>query len=225
VICAYLRSLYTPPPDAAEPRPLGVRRPLLKSTDRPRSPVSAPGGGAREAQLEEREVRLTAQRILYQNLQPGPDPDHPRSAFWRDIDLDLTGAILIDFSLARCTIANASFRKTTFTGVAGFCEVKIGGDAAFDGAKFGGTAYFDEAEFGSPADFGEAKFSGDVLFDEARFGGHVWFGGARFGGDVSFNEATFDGDVGFVSSSFFDGREFDPIEHGVPRRLVHLEPF
>ncbi|WP_328442784.1 pentapeptide repeat-containing protein [Amycolatopsis sp. NBC_00438] len=241
VICAYLRGPYTPPPDTAGPRPLGVRRPLLTSTDRPRTPASAPNGGTREDQLQEREVRLTAQRILHQNLQPGPDPDHPRPEFWRAIDLDLTGATLIDFSLAHCRIANASFRKTTFIGGAWFAGAEFGGGAWFTGAKFGGYAEFAEAKFGSYAEFGgaefggyadfaEAKFDSYAVFDEAKFGGKAEFGGAEFGGRAGFGgakfggvawfgDAKFGGVAGFAGAKFGDGFGFTGAKFGDEARF------
>jgi hypothetical protein len=42
VICAYLRNPYSPPPDTSGPRPLGVRRPMLRSAAAHRMPTSHP---------------------------------------------------------------------------------------------------------------------------------------------------------------------------------------
>ncbi len=236
VICAYLRNPYTPPPDSAGRRPLGVRRPLLKSTERPRALAAADQGGIRETQLQEREVRLTAQRILHQHLQPGGDPDHPRHDFWPDIDIDLTGAILIYFSLTDCRIANATFRGATFTGVAWFSGAEFGGPTRFDGgefcgdagfgeakfrdkvwfdeAEFGGLAWFGGAEFGGLAGFGEAKFSGNAGFGEAKFNGEAWFGGAEFGGPAGFDGAEFRDRAGFDEAEFRDNAGFGGVEFG-----------
>jgi uncharacterized protein YjbI with pentapeptide repeats len=271
VICAYLRNPYTPPPDTAGPRPLGVRRPLLKSTNHPRTPATTSNSGSRETQLQEREVRLTAQRILHQHLQPSAD-------FWPNIDIDLTGATLIDFSLANCRIATASFRSTTFTGdawfdgaefdgpaawfvdakfdgnavfvsskfggSAGFVGAKFGGDAVFDGAKFDGDAEFTGAKFDGDAGFTETKFDGgarfvrakfgsDAVFISSEFGGDAVFDGAKFGSDTRFDEAKFDGGAMFDGAKFdgdawfngavYGGREFDPAEHGAPRRADEFE--
>lgn len=267
VICAYLRNPYTPPPEIAGPRQLGVRRPLLKTTGRPRTPAPPPNGVTRETQLQEREVRLTAQRILRQHLQPGPDPDHPRHEFWPDTDIHLTGATLIDFSLTNCSIADASFRSTTFTGAARFHQANFGGtawfneanfegsawfnEANFDGTawfnrvRFGGAAWFEDAKFGGAARFNEANFDGAAIFDEAKFGRNAWFGEAQFGGtarfddakfgrgarfdkakfgrDASFDDAEFGGTARF-DKAVFDGREFDPAEHGVSPRANELAP-
>ncbi|MEU5867118.1 hypothetical protein ABZ815_38505 [Nonomuraea sp. NPDC047529] len=102
VICSYLRMPYTPP-DEADPAGPAVPRAAVAG-------VSAPVIG-RDPQ-EERQVRLTAQRILTAHLRydnssaprrrwssrrPDRNPRH-----WPDIRLDLTGAVLIDFDLSTC---------------------------------------------------------------------------------------------------------------------------
>ncbi|MGW5748129.1 pentapeptide repeat-containing protein [Amycolatopsis sp. NPDC003861] len=202
VICAYLRSPFTPPPDTAGTRRLGARRPLLKSADRSRVPASPSYGGTRQAQVQEREVRLTAQRILHQHLQPGEDPDHPRSDFWPGISIDLTGATLLDFSLANCTVATASFRRATFTGTATFETAKFSGDTGFEEAEFGGDTGFEEAEFGGYAGFSGVEFCGGAWFVRAKFGGDAVFVGAGFGVDTVFDGAEFSG------TPWFDGAQF-----------------
>ncbi|MET8848480.1 pentapeptide repeat-containing protein [Amycolatopsis sp. NPDC004625] len=241
VICAYLRNPYTPPPEIGGPRLLGVRRPLLKSTERPRSPAATLNGGTRETQLQEREVRLTAQRILHQHLQPGTDLDHPRHDFWPDIDIDLTGATLIDFFFIRCRTANASFRSATFIGEAvfigvqfgaladfgrsefggnvRFIEAEFGGDAWFGGAEFGDYAWFDEAKFGGHAGFFEAEFGGDAGFDGVEFAGNARFDGAEFGGNVRFDGAEFGGDAGFDEAAFRGYARFEGVKFGGDARF------
>ncbi|MEV5721733.1 pentapeptide repeat-containing protein [Amycolatopsis mediterranei] len=222
VICAYLRNPYTPPPETGGPRPQGVRRPLLKTTARPRTPAAPTNSGARETQQQEREVRLTAQRILYQHLQPGQNPDHQRPEFWRDIDIDLTGATLIDFSLVNCRIITASFRNATFTGRAGFGGAVFGGEVSFHGAKFGGFVNFVEAEFGSETLFFEAKF-GEARFDRAKFGGDAWFPQVEFGGDARFDRVKFGGDAWFSRAKFGGGAKFDEVGFGGYVNFVEVE--
>jgi hypothetical protein len=100
VLCAYLRMPYIlpsepPDDDAAEPT-------RTRYTER----------------VQERQVRLTAQRILATHLRPGDDPNQPIDTFWPDTDLDLTGAVLIDLDLARCQTRTARFIGATFTGEA-----------------------------------------------------------------------------------------------------------
>jgi len=82
LICAYLRM-----PMVTDEEVPGGRSPGL--------PASTPASVTRE----EREVRLVAQRILARHLRyadPGPaDPSQPgNSLFWRDITVDLSGALL-----------------------------------------------------------------------------------------------------------------------------------
>ncbi len=232
VICAYLRSPFTPPPDIGRTRPLGVQRPLLRSADVRRATPPPPGAGhAQEDRRQEREVRLTAQRILHRHLQPGDDPDHPRDNFWADIDLDLTGATLIDFALTSCRVATTAFKQatfsggtwlsgTTFNGDAEFGGVKFADGALFDGTTFTGDARFDEAAFTHVTWFSGATFTGAASFkgttfthvawfDEAMLAGGAWFEGATFTGDARFDKAAFTRGARFDGTTFSGGASFD----------------
>lgn len=213
VICAYLRNPYTPPPATSGSRPLGVRRPLLRNATATRSAPTPSRDGGREALLQEREVRLTAQRILRWHLQPGPEPHQPEPTFWQDIDLDLSGAILINFALCDCVVATAIFDGTSFTGDAGFGGATFTGHAVFNGATFTGEAEFGGATFTGDAgfhgatftgraEFDRATFTGDARFDRATFVGRAWFGRATFTGDAGFVQVTFTGDAGFDAATF-----------------------
>jgi len=119
------------------------------------------GVRAGDDRRQERQVRLTAQRILAAHLQAEPKgrrgkPSNPK--FWPDIDLDLTGATLLDCRLDGCRLrtgtftftdahftGDATFGEVTFTGDAGFNQVTFTGDARFDKATFTGNARFDDA--------------------------------------------------------------------------------
>ncbi|MGN9810804.1 pentapeptide repeat-containing protein [Micromonospora sp. BQ11] len=205
VLCAYLRMPYTPPADpkveaaslstplTALPLPSGQ----LLSTDE-RNPH------------QELQVRLTAQRILtaHLTLPAKADPQqaasitpNPHERFWPDIDLDLTGATLVNWSLRRGHIRNVSFAGVTFNGDAGFNGATFG-LARFDRATFGGDAGFYRATFGGLAGFDGATFGGLARFDGATIGGLAGFDRATFGGDAGFCEATFGGDVGFDGATF-----------------------
>lgn len=170
VLCAYLRMPYTlpgdPPADEAE----------VHATYRER--------------VQEREVRLAAQGILAHHLRPGLFA-RSLETFWVDIDLDLTGATLIDFSLHGCAVATATFDGATFTG-----------DAWFRGATFTGNAGFRRASFAYYAEFDETTFTGDAGFGGATFAGDAGFGEATFTGDAEFHRATFTGDAGFDMATF-----------------------
>ncbi|MFC7617303.1 pentapeptide repeat-containing protein [Actinokineospora soli] len=208
----------TPPP-ATHPKP---------TTPRTRGPQELIA--EHREQVQEREVRLAAQRILAHHLNPGDDTDRPVKTFWAHIDLDLTGATLIDLDLDYCTIHTAQFVRATFTGdawfnwatftdIAGFLGATFTRDASFvgatftgyalfDGATFTGDAGFDKATFTRNAEFGGATFTGDAKFGEATFTRNAEFGGATFTGDAEFGGATFTGDAKFGGATFTGDARF-----------------
>ena len=156
---------------------------------------------------QEKQVRLTAQRILAEHLhdkrakgQHSTDP--PSSRFWPDIRLDLGGATLIDFNLENGVMADADFGGAAFSGSAMFGEATFTGSAMFGGAAFSGDAGFGEAAFSGNAGFGRATFSGIAMFDRAAFSGDAIFAGAAFSGTAAFDRATFSRDAGFGGAAF-----------------------
>jgi uncharacterized protein YjbI with pentapeptide repeats len=193
VLCAYLRMPYQP----LEPEP-------------PRA-VASTGGASddRARRVQEREVRLTAQRILADHLRPGSDPQHPAVTFWPESTLDLTGAVLIDVDLSHTQPGTVRFDGATFTGAARFDGVTVTGEARFDGATFTGAARFGEAIFTEEARFDGATFTGAAQFGETIFTEDAQFGGATFTGAAQFGETTFNGDAGFGRSTFNGDAGFD----------------
>ncbi|MEU5691843.1 pentapeptide repeat-containing protein [Actinosynnema sp. NPDC020468] len=197
----------------------------------PFDPVPAPPGreadpdavAAHREWLREREVRLTAQRLLTDHLRPGEDRV-PSPAFWPDLDLDLAGATLIDLDLSGCEVRSltcvgtsftgvTSFHRARFGGVTSFRDARFAGGAWFEGAEFGGRVRFDEAKFGADAHFTGTVFVGEPTFDRARFGGIAWFEDARFGVHAQFGGARFAAHARFDRAEFggaarFDGAEF-----------------
>lgn len=103
VICAYLRMPYTRPTESAG----------NESDDGVDSSEAKDDAQRRE----ELEVRLTAQRILASHLyHPGDEAESPTAStngveFWADIDVDLTGAVLIDFFFAALPPSVWSFQS------------------------------------------------------------------------------------------------------------------
>ena len=198
VICAYLRMPF--PPTAP------TRKPETEATEehsgQPAAETETRTVALGDTWQQERQVRLTAQRILAEHLrddrvkdQHSTDP--PSARFWPSIRLDLVGATLIDFNLRDGVMADASFHGATFSG-----------PAWFDEATFSGTAWFDEATFSGTALLGKATFSGDARFDEATFSGTASFGGATFSADARFDRATFTG--GGDGMSFERSRVLSP---------------
>jgi hypothetical protein len=204
VLCAYLRMPHTPPSDDA-------RAPAAPDTthandSRRDTGTTAPSTPTPDPR-EEREVRLTAQRLLTDHLTLPGDTTTPTTAaltpsvadpFWPGMRINLDGAYLETFDLRDGYLAGATFSQTTFDG-----------DALFDGATFGGHALFDGATFGGGAVFGGATFGSYASFGRAAFGGGAWFGWATFGGGASFFGAMFDGDALFDGATFGGGASFD----------------
>ncbi|MBP2321552.1 hypothetical protein JOF56_001937 [Kibdelosporangium banguiense] len=163
VLCAYLRMPYTPrgnkPADDADQ---DVIKNYIERT-------------------QEREVRLTAQRLLTEHLSPGDGGvTAPVATFWADISLDLTYATLITFSLANCVVETAVFRLATFNGSADFWS-----------ATFNAMAGFQSATFNAMAGFQSATFNGSAGFRSATFNAMAGFRSATFNAMADFQSATF----------------------------------
>jgi uncharacterized protein YjbI with pentapeptide repeats len=208
VVCAYLRMPFPAvalggpaPPD--DPGNTGSRSEASTATD-----VTG------DAWQQEKQVRLTAQRILTDNLrQPKLDPRSapraPTSRLWGAMRVDLTGATLIDFSLGNCVIAEARFDDATFTGNARFEHGTFTGDAWFDGATFTGDAWFSRATFAGDTWFNRATFHDHARFDGVTFTGGSWFDGVTFTGGSWFDGAAFHTDARFGGAAFHGDARFD----------------
>ena len=218
VLCAYLRMPYQIPGD---PPALDADEPTVTRY---------------REQMQEREVRLTAQRLISAHLQPGLNPDAD-TVFWRDIDLDLTGAILINFALRRGALRAATFESAQFEGNAALSGTRFSHVAEFDSARFNGAAHFDDVRFGHLARFRETQFNGRVVFDGAsfegtarfvgaRFSDRAQFGAARFGHIALFDDARFEGDALFQACRFNRdvGLVNTMFEHGTPDQLARFLP-
>ncbi|MFC5186880.1 pentapeptide repeat-containing protein [Actinomadura harenae] len=192
IICAYLRMPF--PVERPEPE---VSEEELASLTAPDRVTLTSAGHARATDWEqERHVRLTAQRILGARLRPATDQ------FWADIELDLTGATLIDFSLFDCRVSRGFFHYATFTGDTLFSG-EFSGDAEFHGAGFtGGLVGFVDLTFGGGAFFGRTTFTGHAVFGETRFTGRALFSDATFAGDTTFRGVTFEADIHFPGADF-----------------------
>ncbi|MEH0983039.1 pentapeptide repeat-containing protein [Micromonospora sp. CPCC 205556] len=197
VICAYLRMPYTPPDDHPTPDNSGLPSSIEGAHTQPQSHSSSNiGNGSTDEPTrnssEERQVRLTAQRILARHLQPRTHDATANPLYWGpEMVLDLTEATLVNLDFTGCHLHNATFTSATFAG-----------DAKFDEATFTGVARFEKATFACNASFGEATFSGLAWFSKTTFTGYAWFGKATFAGNVSFGRATFTGYASFSAATF-----------------------
>jgi uncharacterized protein YjbI with pentapeptide repeats len=172
----------------------------------------------------EREVRLTAQRILAAHLRM--DSACPWTSNGMEIELDLTRAELVDFKLVGCQLGQASFAGSTFLGETKFSGTNFTRDVTFESASFAGPCHFDRmvcnlsgsferttfakaasfalACFRSDARFARAIFGQGASFDQVRFDGYAFFGGSVF----SEERADFAG-AHFARSVVFDGAHFN----------------
>lgn len=193
VLCAYLRMPYQlPDPDDEET--LAARR-------------------------QEREVRMTAQRLITDHLRSD------LSQFWRDIAINLAGATLIDFALLDGAPRWASFKSATFTGPTVIAATTFPDYTSFEGARFTGSVNIVESTFQGKAQFDGATFDDIAIFDgwlqservtfqneagfqKAKFNKRTSFSGARFHRSASYREATFDGEASFHSARFLSDADF-----------------
>lgn len=193
VLCAYLRMPYDADPvSGIAGVPVGT---------------SAPEEAGKQAQ--EWQVRLAAQRILSDHLICRSDPDDPTSTFWPDIDLDLTGATLVDFTLAESRLGSARFDRVTFLGETRFAWTTFTGTVSFQNAVFTGATQFNGAIFTRAVRFDGATFAGAAWFSEAIFDKDACFDEATFNGPADFDVAIFDGVVGFSGAIFARNCRFD----------------
>ncbi|MFE9747159.1 pentapeptide repeat-containing protein [Saccharothrix saharensis] len=195
VVCAYLRMPVDLPPEPPDDPDVHRQR------------------------LREREVRLTAQRVLTSHLRPGRDPDDPAVEFWPDLELDLAGAVLLDADLTGCHVralrltgttflGDARFTGATFTADTTFEQAVFTGDVRFDHVTFVGRALFREMTFTGNVDFAEAKFRRGARFEDTSFTADAAFSGARFARTAWFARTTFARDAEFGSARFAGNAEF-----------------
>jgi len=190
VICAYLRMPYTPPEEQA-----------------PAEDAPAEAHTRYENRRQEQQVRLTAQNILSRNLSVISQHRRrrwhrtpPPASAWPGIRLDLTGALLLEFSLTNCQLDYANFTRARFTGETDFKDAQFTGEANFacaqftsvaffEGAQFTSVAFFRGAQFTSVAFFRGAQFTDLAFFADTHFTDLADFGGAQFTGFTTFDHA------------------------------------
>ncbi|MGH3427530.1 MAG: pentapeptide repeat-containing protein, partial [Mycobacteriales bacterium] len=229
VICAYLRMPYTVPQASASvlgrsSRSSGQarRRRARTLTDRPSHTTPRSQTSRQENLQQEQQVRLTAQGILLRNLRvtalrrrrwwhrtPPPAPA------WPGIRLNLTGALLREFSLAECELSYANFTHTKFSGFADFTEAQFTGESLFEGAEFSDSALFARTRFTGDALFEGTQFTGRALFKGTQFSRMADFKFTQFTGEADFGFAQFRGaffsDVRFTGPADFSSAQFGPV--------------
>lgn len=208
VICAYLRMPFKPPREELVRRSPGADSTIPDVDDLRR--------------MEELQVRLTAQRILADHLSPPLDSSKVSKA-WGPLDLDLRGAVLVDFNFRRCVVDRADFAYCIFHGTSDFSQTTFGKDAWFFECTFGGNVHFRGATFHGRAIFTRSLFVLMLLAFKAVFHANAVFVGATFGSRADFSASTFAlvpdfsecklsqshfDDFGFTKNGGWDGPRF-----------------
>jgi uncharacterized protein YjbI with pentapeptide repeats len=181
VLCAYLRII----PDIQ-----GESKPFLDAT-------------SHEPSNDELQVRLAAQKILEKHLHRPRYPNSNSESFWPHIDVDLSGAYLVDFSLRDCQVRKAEFDGAHFMGDTVLLR------AIFEGHPWGltgpygvGGASFADVCFEGDVNMEDACFHGDSSFSDCHFGGEAYICGVRFEGPVDFLGSTFNELATFEGTTF-----------------------
>jgi hypothetical protein len=199
VWCAYLRMPYIPPGDP----PTDDEPPTREHLD----DVSAETRRQQALQdlrerVQEREVRLTAQRLLADHLR---DRNKAAATFWTGLDIDLTGATLVNIDLSECTMRSGTFASTTFTGNTNFKSATFTDASNFVAATFTGAANFVQASFDSHVSFERTTFTGAADFMATTFAGSANFRAATFIRYAHFAVVDFPRHTNFAGVTFADG--------------------
>lgn len=196
VICAYLRMPVDP--DETQNIPDG-------STEHV----------ARMVKQQDRQVRLTAQRLITRHLTRPHSETVAPDTFWTDMDVDLSGALLEFMTFENCELRRGNFTHARFSAPAAFIRVTFKGEPwGTHGPGGVGGATFDHVVFEQSVTFEDVTFEGDVSFFGVAFEGVAYFGGVKVAGEGSFTEATFARRAHFEGSTFtgtamFLNTEFD----------------
>jgi uncharacterized protein YjbI with pentapeptide repeats len=182
VICAYLRMPYTPP---GEPTNDADEKGIINHRER----------------VQEREVRLTAQRIISSHLRP-KEKEISNDIFWSNIKIDLTAATLIDLEFSKCVVHEAAFKSATFVGHAYFESTIFREIAHFSDATFTHGSSFRDARFESLTNFRSCAFSFRTDFTSVQFHDTADFAFAKFAGVAEFSASKFIDSADFVHTTF-----------------------
>ncbi|GLY92965.1 hypothetical protein Acsp02_02210 [Actinoplanes sp. NBRC 103695] len=228
VICAYLRMPYRMPKAGSRDEPATGSGVITELPARIESSATFTG---RDPQ-QELQVRRAAQRILIAHLcTPFPDEMHVNAAtrvtpkdLWKNIDIDLSGATLVDWYLRGAQVRHANFDEAQFYGRASFLYTRFSGQATFENALFMNSSSFASVQFECKKTYGISfygtRFLHDASFHEATFSGAAYFNNSKAMDGISFSRVKFlepaffsyvdfTGSGDFSRSSFLDGARFD----------------
>ncbi|MFI5910924.1 pentapeptide repeat-containing protein [Dactylosporangium sp. NPDC051541] len=214
VWCAYLRMPFEPPLEVLRRSVKGSPASLAADAE----VLDPPKDAERRQELE---VRRTAQRLLTTHLKVGsyrgPYRETSDSRYWftgdgARLDVDLTGAVLVDCRLEGCWANQVSLSAAQFHGY-----------ADLSGAQFHGVANLIGAQFYSPANLRGAQFHGIAHLGGAQFYGSAELIGAQFYSDANLigtrcHDDAFLGDIQFHGNAYMIEAQFDgPVDLSAAR--------
>lgn len=181
VLCAYLRRPFD---HAHYARLRGASEDVEESLDADR----------------ERQVRLTAQRLIGELLPESGDGRAPT------YDLDLTGATLEYFDISERVVGQLTARSVHLYEANAFGNMEIYGDAWFTaahswgkfiapGTTFHKRAWFANFEADQLVDLKKSTFDGVAKLAHATFDGKVVLRGSKFTQPIDLNHSTFRGGI------------------------------
>jgi hypothetical protein len=160
----------------------------------------------------ERQVRLTAQRLIVDLLPSTSEPDAPY------YNLDLTGAALEYFDLSHKRVGTftarsahfyeaVSFEGTRFHGPIWLTWAHVWGEAfRANDMVCNGISWWSNFTATGPVVFDRTEFRGETKFAYATFADRVSFQGCRFATSADFQNTEFLGELSFVNTEGIIGR-------------------
>lgn len=156
-----------------------LRRPFDHHT----YPGTNVGFDGRDAADRERQVRVTAQRLIAELLPPAASGE-------RGYDLDLTGATLEYFDISGRAVGTLTARNVRLHTSNSMWGCRVHGNAWFTAARGTGPFYVHDTVFGGKAWFSGFHAEGPVYFARSTFLGRTKFDGAVFEEKVTFDDTT-----------------------------------
>jgi hypothetical protein len=160
----------------------------------------------------ERQVRLTAQRLIVDLLPATSEPDAP------EYHLDLTGAALEYFDLSHKKVGTftarsahfyeaVSFEGATFHGPMWLTWAHMWGEAfRANDMVCHGISWWSNFTASGPVDFDRTDFQGETKFAYATFADRVSFQNCRFATAADFQNTEFLGELIFTNTDGLNGR-------------------
>jgi hypothetical protein len=203
ILCAYLRRPY----DHAS----YLERRSADTAAEP--PAERSDDAYRDADADrERQVRLTAQRLIIDLLPSSSERDAP------NYNLDLTGAALEYFDLSHKRVGTFTARSAHFYEAVSFEGARFHGPIWLTWAHMWGEAFranemvchgiawWSNFTASGPVEFDRTEFLGETKFAYATFADRVSFRGCRFATAVDFQHTDFLDELDFANAEGLIGR-------------------